>query len=287
MVMIYDFYVCFQSQLELPQDLPPAYITPPASPPHQLPYSLLLSCDGTAGSSSAMPVTTRACVLQLRFTLLEGKCSLGLGQLSELRHFYCLQAAEVEGERQQALAASTVWDETSITAYYDHIHHQLIDRVERSLGLVEAKIASNCCYPPTSADACRGLSPPATPPSDGGLSPPTTPPACDSGPSPPARKCTRPAFPRPSIIKPLNQVATSIMTNWYNHHAEHPYPSYDAAEVMAKAGSISVEQVKKWFANKRRRAGNTKTLTEVAHRRKRVRTESSCDFMLGGAKRAR
>ena len=66
----------------------------------------------------------------------------------------------------------------------------------------------------------------------------------------------------------LNKRATSIMTQWYKSHSDHPYPSYDAAEVMANAGDITVDQVKKWFANQRRRRGNTKTIGQIAQRRR-------------------
>lgn len=79
-----------------------------------------------------------------------------------------------------------------------------------------------------------------------------------------------------------NPIAIRIMTNWFERNREHPYPSYDTAEVMAKAGGISVEQVKKWFANKRRRHGLTKHITEIAKRRKRSRTVSKDDILFSG-----
>ena len=59
------------------------------------------------------------------------------------------------------------------------------------------------------------------------------------------------------------------MERWYQHNEEHPYPNQDATQLLATAGSISPEQVKKWFANRRLRNGNTKDLTEIARRRKR------------------
>lgn len=68
----------------------------------------------------------------------------------------------------------------------------------------------------------------------------------------------------------LNAVATRVMTRWYTQNAEHPYPSYETAEVMAKAGGITVEQVKKWFANQRLRRQNTKSISEIARRRKKT-----------------
>ena len=42
---------------------------------------------------------------------------------------------------------------------------------------------------------------------------------------------------------------------------------------MGKASNISVEQVKKWFSNRRMRESNTKHLSQISARRKRVRTE--------------
>ena len=68
--------------------------------------------------------------------------------------------------------------------------------------------------------------------------------------------------------KPLSAVAVRVMQNWYDRNSEHPYPSHDTCTVMAKAGGIIVEQVKKWFANKRLRNGQTKSIKEIARRRK-------------------
>ena len=68
--------------------------------------------------------------------------------------------------------------------------------------------------------------------------------------------------------KPLSAVAVRVMQSWYDRNAEHPYPSHDTCTVMAQAGGITVEQVKKWFANKRLRNGQTKSIKEIARRRK-------------------
>ena len=69
---------------------------------------------------------------------------------------------------------------------------------------------------------------------------------------------------------PLPDLAIQIMSAWYTSNVEHPYPSYAACEVLAKGGSVSVEQVKKWFANRRLRDRNTKTLAQIALRRVRT-----------------
>ena len=89
---------------------------------------------------------------------------------------------------------------------------------------------------------------------------------------------------RPNKVGPI---ATRIMQAWYDHNTEHPYPSYEAAEVLANAGHINVEQVKKWFANRRQRLGKTKKISEIVRRRKRVRTLSGGHILLDDAKMAR
>ena len=73
---------------------------------------------------------------------------------------------------------------------------------------------------------------------------------------------------RNPMNKPLSLIAVRVMQNWYDRNSEHPYPSHDTCTVMAKAGGITVEQVKKWFANKRLRNGQTKSIREIARRRK-------------------
>jgi hypothetical protein len=38
-------------------------------------------------------------------------------------------------------------------------------------------------------------------------------------------------------------MAIRIMESWYERNHDHPYPSYDTAEVMARSGGVTVEQV--------------------------------------------
>lgn len=75
------------------------------------------------------------------------------------------------------------------------------------------------------------------------------------------------------IKRALNPLATRIMENWYRKNTRHPYPSLDAAEVLANAGGITVEQVKKWFANKRLRNRNTRGKRELARLRRELRKQ--------------
>ena len=67
----------------------------------------------------------------------------------------------------------------------------------------------------------------------------------------------------------LSRKAVAMMEEWYSRNFEHPYPSNTAVEALAKAGEITTEQVKKWFANKRNRSKNSKSMREVANMRRK------------------
>ncbi|KAL3842222.1 hypothetical protein ACJMK2_020261 [Sinanodonta woodiana] len=82
-------------------------------------------------------------------------------------------------------------------------------------------------------------------------------------------RTTRHFKPRPLLPKH----ATKIMEDWYSQNSEHPYPNPIQAAAIAEAGNIGVEQVKKWMANKRKRTCNTRTLTEIAMRKRQLSTE--------------
>jgi len=56
----------------------------------------------------------------------------------------------------------------------------------------------------------------------------------------------------------LNGRAVDIMTNWYDKHIHHPYPTDEEKQALADLGGLSLSQVKAWFANKRNRSNNTK-----------------------------
>ncbi len=66
---------------------------------------------------------------------------------------------------------------------------------------------------------------------------------------------------------PLTRRAIQLMESWYCTHQEHPYPSATTTEALSRSGSISTEQVRKWFANKRLRNRNTRSLTEIAKKK--------------------
>ena len=68
----------------------------------------------------------------------------------------------------------------------------------------------------------------------------------------------------------LNKEAVKIFEEWYQQNLDHPYPTSAVYDLLALKGGVSVEQVKKWFANKRNRAHNTRTLTEIAMKKRKL-----------------
>lgn len=75
---------------------------------------------------------------------------------------------------------------------------------------------------------------------------------------------------RPFKSRPLlSRKAVKMMEEWYSRNFEHPYPGPTAVEALAKAGEITPEQVKKWFANKRNRCKNTRPVPEIANMKRK------------------
>jgi hypothetical protein len=56
----------------------------------------------------------------------------------------------------------------------------------------------------------------------------------------------------------LPKHAVKVMQSWYDENLENPYPSREVTLSMASEGGVSVEQIRKWFANKRNRSRNNK-----------------------------
>lgn len=196
----------------------------------------------TSSQEPNVPLTVRITMLNLRF--MQTLQTKTRAQAQELQSFYCLRSAEVESARLTALRSGTsnVHVTKSIDAYYDQNHNSLIEQVEVSLASLEAR----------HAQASQLRQPPA------------------------------PASQTSSNKSGIGSVAVRIMTSWYDRNSEHPYPSYETCGVMAKAGNITIDQVKKWFANRRLRLSHTKSIQVIAKRRKRSRTVSQDDILFSG-----
>lgn len=84
----------------------------------------------------------------------------------------------------------------------------------------------------------------------------------------------------------LPQIAIDIMTIWYDKHYVDPYPSFRDCEIMANNGGISVNQVKQWFVNIRRRTQNQFRRSNVRSKQKR-REEENIDYEEENVKRVK
>ena len=214
----------------------------------------LIDRSSLQATETPVPLTVSISVLNLRFMTLGNHLKTCVAELEQM---YSEQAAELESQRYHALCTPGGLSPVSVSVYYDQQHRDLINRIQHSLQLLEERQQLQ-----NSRKCQRSVNKRVTAT--------TTKPVCNSDAEPkPENQRTHNKF------KPLNSVAVRILSRWYQPNKEHPYPSHETCEVMGKASNISVEQVKKWFSNRRMREGNTKHLSQIAARRKRVRTESS------------
>ena len=68
----------------------------------------------------------------------------------------------------------------------------------------------------------------------------------------------------------LSQRAIRLMEAWYHTHIDHPYPDQPDVEALAAGGSITEEQVRKWFANKRNRSRNIRPMSQIVKRKREI-----------------
>lgn len=54
--------------------------------------------------------------------------------------------------------------------------------------------------------------------------------------------------------KKLPQRATKLLNEWFEQHLDHPYPTEGEKRTLSARCDITVEQVSRWFANKRTRS---------------------------------
>ncbi|XP_069134267.1 uncharacterized protein [Argopecten irradians] len=150
--------------------------------------------------------------------------------IQQLSSFYRYQAGAVVMERLQNLRDSPATYHPSINSYYDNQLNLIMDRVETSLDGLDT----------TTRERTRHQSEPLS------------------------------ASTRPLSRPVLSRKAVRLMEEWYYLNTEHPYPSPDVIYRLADQGRIKEEQVKKWFSNKRSRTNNTKTVSEISKRRRRL-----------------
>jgi hypothetical protein len=54
--------------------------------------------------------------------------------------------------------------------------------------------------------------------------------------------------------KRLPQRATRVLNEWFEQHLGHPYPTEREKRLLSRRCDITVEQLSRWFANKRTRS---------------------------------
>ena len=205
-----------------------------------LPLNLLQATLPPSGQFQApqIPLSARSGMLQVALMHLEKSHR---SKASELQRFYQIQSAKIEADRVSQLCnirhVPSVL--TIVNQYYDVQHHALIDNIDLQVRCLRYQFSASASTAKSESSNKENV-------------------------TQPAKKEAKAIKQRKGKPKPLNDQAVRIMTNWYERHIEHPYPNASAAEVLAKTGNITVEQVKKWFANKRMRSANTKPQREMA-----------------------
>ena len=212
-----------------------------------LPFTLF--CPPPLPTDPAL-LSSRQTSLEAQFLAVQGRASRA--HLTDLHTFYLAQKAQIETDRLASLhfTAPTPWLHPTVHGYFDFHQLQLISRVEASLVLLHGQCEEQLHQRREKR-----------------------------------RAAVCPTASRGRRGTPFSPTAVAIMTKWYDQNLAHPYPSREASEVMAVAGGLSVEQVRKWFCNKRKRAGNTQTLGQIAASRHRGRHLTAETLLLGGTRK--
>lgn len=73
----------------------------------------------------------------------------------------------------------------------------------------------------------------------------------------------------PRKTRKLRPKATKMLTQWFESHIDHPYPTEAEKQLLAVQSGVTMEQVTTWFSNKRSRS---KKMRQVHGRRDKMRT---------------
>ena len=168
-----------------------------------------------------------------------------------LLQFYKIQSARIESDRVINLCKST--DAPTVlpivNQYFDMQQHALIDNIEMQIHCLLHQFLATTSSVKQDTAVLKNRRSPST----------STTASDKNNILDILNRCTENnQHQKKSKPNPLNSLAVRIMNNWYERNHQNPYPSNETAEVIGKAGNITAEQVKKWFANKRMRSSNTK-----------------------------
>ncbi|XP_064599380.1 uncharacterized protein LOC135465928 [Liolophura sinensis] len=153
-------------------------------------------------------------------------------RVRELQDFYKYQTALVETERYRSLMLGDAHPHLKVllNQYYDQELGLIIKRVEASVALLEDSGIGSCLSREAQVVA--------------------------------SNISRRHLGLRTRSL--LSKASVRLLELWYEQHIDHPYPTPSETESLATACGLTQEQVKKWFANKRNRSANTRSLTQIA-----------------------
>ena len=215
---------------------------------------------------------------------------------------YHTQAAKVESKRYQVLCqqSQSPTYTKSINNMYDCYHGIILDQMEQNLqGKNSTSQAGSIPLNMDSSSQQEDLSPLAaarrlaamqssmdgvaqawtsateTPPVDGALAssqPSSSVLAADRSQSNGNTQASD-SIQSPSQVLPIvpqeqqesggaNSKAVDIMDKWYLRNYHFPYPTQRILDIISEATGLSVNQVNKWYSNRRQRDGNVKTAGE-------------------------
>ena len=207
-----------------------------------VPLSLIQAAAPTTGHIPVkMPLVVRTTQLQVH---LQDLCKSNKSKADQLQQFYQIQSARIESDRVVHLCNSTAAPTILpvVNQYFDMQQHALIDNVELQIHCLLYQFLTPGPVQPvrttkryaTVRNVKRKSSKVPISSSE------TTNIINILDQCPDTNQQQKKIKPNP-----LNRVAVRIMNNWYERNQNNPYPSNDTAEVIAKAGNITVEQDEK------------------------------------------
>lgn len=200
-------------------------------------------------------------------------------RVNMLYKFYCQQSQSIKLEKRRGTVPGSPFA-SSTEKFYDHQRQQLIDRVQKSLSLIEdsgkaqqqlrrhpkfntSKDSSGySSFASSHESSCDNLESTRLDDSDQPLDL-TVSTTSSHTPTPQLYS----PYERSSSIekKSLNPEAIHVLTSWYRAHHYHPYPTPEDIEYLADQGNVTPTQVRKWFSNKRFRSRDGKSTPKMHH----------------------
>ena len=219
---------------------------------------------------------------------------------------YHMQAAKVESKRYQVLCQQSQSPAytTAINNMYDCYHGVILDQMERNLqgdysviqtGPVKFTVdsssqedmspraaAKRLAAMQSSTDGVVGTSATEAPPIDGALASSQVLPSVHAANrlqfDTTQASISTPSRQSPPVLGVLSQEqqdigsanspVVQILNRWYLRNYHFPYPTENIFNIVSEATGLSVNQVNKWYSNRRQRDENVKTAGERAQLRK-------------------